>query len=67
MIPNLPRLQNPCLKHFLGQAFNKHIGGWHAADVLLAWDGYQVIFFFNWVLHHVEKHVFLGGKTSGVT
>lgn len=44
MIPNLPRPQNPRLKHFLGQAFNKHVGGWHVADILLAWDGYQVIF-----------------------
>lgn len=36
--------QNPHAGHFLDLAFNKCIGDWHAADVLLAWDGYQDIF-----------------------
>lgn len=36
--------QNPHARHVLDLAFNKCIGDWHAADVLLAWDGYQDIF-----------------------
>lgn len=37
------RSQNPPVEHFLGLAFNKCIGGWHAADVLLAQE-YRDIF-----------------------
>lgn len=60
------RPQNPCLQHFLGLAFNKRVGGWHTADVLLARAGYQVTFCKLGTLS-CRKTLFLGSKTSGVT
>lgn len=61
------RSQIPCMEHFLGLAFNKQ-----ALKVgmlpMFCWLRLGTrIFFANWVLHHVEKQIFLGGKTSGVT